>query len=84
MSNHCLSLLLFFLAQVWQEGELTPFKHYSDIAQSKCPEPTTLNETLQACCCDGDDFVGCCWNKCTLTNDKLPPNDCLKNVPNSR
>ena len=78
----CFSLLLFFLAQVWQEGELTAFKHYSDIGESKCPEPTTLNEDLQACCCD--DVKDCCWNKCTLPNDDLPPNSCLKNVPNSR
>ena len=83
MSNLILSVLLFFLAQVWQEGELTAFKHYSDIGKIECPESTTtLNEDLQACCCKG--FEGCCWHNCTLLNDDLPPNKCLKDVPNSR
>ena len=80
MSNLILSVLLFFLAQVWQEGELTTLTTLTTQGESSCPEPTTLNEDLQACCC----FEGCCWNKCTLLNDDLPPNDCLKNVPNSR
>ena len=82
--NICLSLLLFLLAQVWQEGELTAFKHYSDIGKIECPDSTKLNENLQACCCVGAGFEDCCWHNCTLLNDKLPPNDCLKDVPNSR
>ena len=37
-------------------------------------------EFLDYCCCK----PGCCWARCLGTKSSIPPNDCLKNVPNSQ
>ena len=42
-----------------------------------CPKQTKKRREILCCCGE----YWCCWNKCTWD---VPPEDCLKEVPNSQ